>query len=133
VTVQQPSRSDESLGTLFSDLSRDLGALVRDEVQLAKTELTEDAKRVGRAGGMLGAAGFAGYMVITLLSFAAAWGLAEVMPIGIAFVIVGIVWAIVGAVLFIVGRQRLRTANLKPEQTIETMQENVQWAKQQKS
>ncbi|HEY3723295.1 MAG TPA: phage holin family protein [Acidimicrobiia bacterium] len=133
MTVQQPSRPDESLGTLFSDLSRDLSALMRDEVRLAKTEITEDAGRMARAGGMLGAAGFAGYMVIVLLSFAAAWGLAGVVPIGVAFLIVGVVWAAAAAVLFGMGRQRLRTANLRPDQTIETMQENVQWAKQQKS
>ena len=130
MTVQQP---DQSLGELFSQLSGDLSALMRDEVQLAKTEMTDSAKQAARAGGMLAAAGFAGYMAIVLLSFALAWGLAELVPIGVAFLIVGLIWIAVGAVLYVTGRQRLQTAELKPEQTIETMQENVQWAKQQTS
>jgi hypothetical protein len=123
----------ESLGVLIGQLTEDLGALVKDEVQLAKLEIKEDATRVAKAGGMLGAAGFAGYLTILLLSLAAAWGLAEVVPIGVAFLIVGIVWGIVGAVLYVAGRARMRTLDVKPEQTIQTMQENIQWAKQQKS
>lgn len=130
MTVQQP---DQSLGELFSRLSGDLSALMRDEVQLAKVELTESTKRAARAGGMLGAAAFAGYLAVVVLTFALAWGLAEVVPVGVAFLIVGILWLAIGAVLFVTGRERMRTADLKPEQTIETMQENVQWAKQQSS
>lgn len=126
-------RTEESLGELVGRLTSDFGALVRDELELAKVEITDDMKRVGRAGGMLGAAGFAGYVAVLLLSFAAAWGLAELVPIGVAFLIVGLLWAIVGAVLYVRGRQQLREANVKPEQTIETMQENVQWVRQQKS
>jgi len=127
----QPNGQDASLGQLFSQLSTDLSALLRDEVQLAKVEITDDVKRVGKAGGMLGAAGFSGYIAVLLLSFAAAWGLAELMPIGVAFLIVGVIWIVVGAVLYSMGRKRMNEANLKPEQTIETMQENIQWAKQQ--
>jgi hypothetical protein len=130
VTVQQP---DQSLGELFSQLSGDLSALMRDEVRLAKVEVTDSAKQAARAGGMLGAAAFAGYMSITVLSFALAWGLAELMPIGFAFLVVGLTWTAIGAVLYVTGRQRLKSADLKPEQTIETMQENVKWAKQQTS
>jgi Putative Actinobacterial Holin-X, holin superfamily III len=125
--------SDASLGGLVGQLTTDLGALLRDEVQLAKVELKEDVTHAAKVGGMFGAAGFAGYLTVVLLSFAAAWGLAEAVPIGVAFLIVGIVWGVVGAVLFAAGRARMRDLDMKPEQTIETMQENVQWAKQQKS
>ena len=62
---------------------------MRDEVQLAKIELKEEVGRAGRAGGLLGGAAFAGYMVVVTLSFALAWGLAEVMAVGWAFLIVG--------------------------------------------
>jgi uncharacterized membrane protein YqjE len=130
MTVQQP---DQSLGELFSRLSGDLSALMRDEVQLAKVEMTDSVKQAARAGGMLGAAAFAGYMAIVLLSFAVAWGLTELMPIGVAFLVVGVLWVVAAAVLYASGRQRMNAAELKPEQTIETMQENVQWAKQQTS
>jgi hypothetical protein len=133
VTVQQPSRADESLGELFSAFTNDLGALVRDEIQLARVEVSEDLSRVGKAGGVLGAAAFAGYVTVLLLSFALAWGLTELVPVGVAFLIVGLLWAAAAGVLFVIGRQRMREANVKPEQTIETMQENMQWVKQQKS
>jgi hypothetical protein len=127
-TVPQPS-----LGDLFSELSRDFGQLVRDEVQLAKTEVTDEVRVVARASGMLGVAAYAAVTAILLLSFAAAWGLAELMPIGFAFLVVGIVWAAVGAIAFVYGRKQLQAVNLKPEQTIATLQEDVQWAKQQTS
>jgi hypothetical protein len=127
------AKSDASLGGLVGELTTDLGALLRDEVQLAKLELKEDATRAARVGGMFGAAAFAGWLAAVLLLFAAAWGLAEVMPVGFAFLIVGAVVAVVGVALFAAGRARLRELNMKPEQTIETMQENVQWARQQKS
>jgi hypothetical protein len=127
-TVPEPS-----LGDLFSELSRDFGQLVRDEVQLAKTEVTDEVRVVARASGTLGVAAYAAVTAILLLSFAAAWGLAELMPIGFAFLIVGIVWAAVGAIAFVYGRKQLQAVNLKPEQTIATLQEDVQWAKQQTS
>jgi hypothetical protein len=131
--VSTDAPSDASLGGLVGQLTSDLGALLRDEVQLAKIELKEDATRAARAGGMFGAAAVAGWLAAELLLFAAAWGLAEVMPIGFAFLIVGAVVAIVGLALFAAGRARMRDLNMKPEQTIQTMQENVQWARQQKS
>jgi uncharacterized membrane protein YqjE len=129
----EPGASDPSLGQLFSQLTTDVTALVRDEVQLAKLELTEEVKTTARAGGMLGAAAFAGYMVLLLLSFAAAWGLAEVMAVGWAFLIVAAVWAVVGAFLYLRGRKQLQEVNLKPEQTVQTLKEDVAWAKNQKN
>ncbi len=134
MTTPGPSaQPNPSLGELFSDLTRDFGVLVRDEVQLAKTEITEEVQRAARAGGMFGAAAYAGIMAVLLLSFAAAWGLAELLPIGVAFLVVGVLWAAIGGVLFARGRRQMQHVNLKPEQTIATIQEDVQWAKQQTS
>ncbi len=125
--------TEPSLGELFARLTADAGQVLRDEVQLAKTELQDDAKRAGRVAGMFGAAGVAGFFAALLLSFAAAWGLAGVMAAGWAFLIVGAVWAVVGGVLYAQARQRARAVNLKPEQTMQTLKEDVQWAKSQKS
>jgi len=129
----EPSTSDRSLGELFGQLSSDLAALMRDEVSLAKVELKEEVGLAGRAGGLLGLAALAGYMVLVLLSFAAAWGLAEVMAIGWAFLIVAALWGAVGGVLYVRGRERLQHVDLKPERTIQTLKEDVQWAKSQKN
>jgi hypothetical protein len=128
----EPRVPEQSLGELFGHLSTDLSALLRDEVELAKIELKDEATRAARAGGLLGGAALAGFMVVVLLSFAAAWGLAEVVPIGWAFFLVGVVWAAFGTVLYLQGRDRLKTVSLKPQQTVETLKEDVQWAKTQK-
>ena len=128
----QPPQADASLGELFSDLTTDMSALVRDELSLAKVELKEEITKAGRAGGMFGGAALAGYMTILLLSFAAAWGLAEVMAIGWAFLIVAVIWGIAAALLYLRGRDQLQKVHPKPEQTIDTLKEDVRWVKKQK-
>jgi hypothetical protein len=132
VSQAQPPAADASLGELFSDLTSDMSALLRNELQLAKVELKEEITRAGRAGGMFGGAALAGYMTIVLLSFAAVWGLAEVMAVGWAFLIVAVVWAAAAALLYLRGRDQLRMVNPKPDQTIDTLKEDLQWAKNQK-
>ena len=129
----EPTTSDQSLGELFAHLSSDLSGLMRDEVELAKVELKAEIGRAGKAGGLLGGAALAGYMVVVLLSFAAAWGLAEVMPEGFAFLIVGVVWAAVAAALFVSGRKQLSAVQAVPPQTKQSLKEDVEWARQQKS
>ena len=128
----QPPEADASLGELFSDLTTDMSALLRDELSLAKVELKEEITKVGRAGGMFGGAALAGYMTIVLLSFAAAWGLAELMAVGWAFLIVAVVWGIAAALLYLRGRDQLQKVHPKPELTIDTLKEDVRWAKKQK-
>src|SRR5215208_8494600 len=128
----QPPQTDASLGELFSDLTADMSALMRDELSLAKVELKEDITKAGRAGGLFGGAALAGYMVVVLLSFAAAWGLAEVMAAGWAFLIVGVIWGVAAALLYFRGRDQLQKVQPKPEQTIDTLKEDVRWAKNQK-
>jgi hypothetical protein len=124
-------RDDRSLGELFGDLSNDLSTLMRKEIELARIELKDEVKNAGRAGGMLGGTALAGYMALLLLSFAAAWALDEVMPTGWAFCIIGVIYAVVAAVLYMKGREELRKVNPVPEQTVETLKEDAQWAKQQ--
>ena len=115
--------SRASVGELIGEVTRDMSTLMRQELALAKAEVKEEAVKAARAGGMLGAAGFAGYMVLLFASIAAWQGLAEVMPSGWAALIVTAVWAVIGAVLFALGRQRMREVNPKPERTVETVSE----------
>jgi uncharacterized membrane protein YqjE len=122
-----------SLGDLFSRLTGDLSKLMHDEIELAKVEMKETAKEAGMAGASLGVAGVTGLMALLLLSFAAAWGLAEVLPEGVAFLIVGGAYGIIALGLLAFGRQRLKTVKPVPEQTVETLKEDVAWAKQQMS
>lgn len=112
-----------SVGELITEVTQDLSTLMRQELALAKAEVKQEAAKAGRAGGMLGAAGFAGYMVLLFASIAAWWGLAEVLASGWAALVVAAVWAVIGAVLFVMGRQRMREVNPKPERTAETVKE----------
>jgi hypothetical protein len=112
-----------SVGELLGEVTQDLSTLMRQELALAKAEVKEEGVKAAKAGGMLGAAGFAGYMVLLFASIAAWWGLAEVMAPGWAALIVTAIWAVIGAVLFAVGRQRIREVNPKPERTVETVSE----------
>jgi len=124
---------DASLGELISRTTSDLSDLLRSEVELAKVELKEEASTIGKAGAMMGGAALTGYLAVTLLCFAAAWGLSEVVPEGVAFLIVGLIVAAVAGVLYLIGRKRLENFEPVPRQTVETIQEDVQWAKQLKS
>ena len=126
-------REDASLGELFSRLTEDLSNLVRDEVELAKVEINKTVGNVRTAGVSLGAAGVLGLTAFLMLSFAAAWALAEVVHAGVAFLIVGGAYGLIAVVLLALGRQRIKAAKPVPEQTVETLKEDVAWAKQQMS
>jgi hypothetical protein len=115
--------SGVSVAELVGEVTQDLSTLMRQELALAKAEVKEEGVKAAKAGGMLGAAGFAGYMVLLFASIAAWWGLAEVMAPGWAALIVAAIWAVIGAVLFAVGRQRMREVNPKPERTVDTVSE----------
>jgi hypothetical protein len=114
---------DHSVGELMGNVTRDLMTLLRQEIALAKAEVKVEAKKAGKAAGMLGGAGFAGYMVLLFLSFALWWALANVMDQGWAALIVAVVWAVIGGVLYATGRGELRTVNPTPERTVETVKQ----------
>ena len=132
-TPYQQNRAEEvsetSVGELIGNISNDLSQLFRQEVELAKVELKQEAAKAGKAAGMLGGAGFAGYLAVVLLSFALVFGLANVMDAGWAALIVAAVWAIVGGVLFATGRTKLKTVDPVPHRTVNTLKEDAQWLK----
>src|SRR5687768_8115776 len=84
--------TEASVGELIGEVSRDLSTLMRQELDLAKAELRQEATKTGRAAGMLGAAGLAGYMVLLFLSFALWWALSNVMDQSWAALIVAVLW-----------------------------------------
>jgi uncharacterized membrane protein YqjE len=120
---------DKSLGELLSTVTSDVQQLFRQEVELAKAEIRQEATKAGKAVGMYGGAGFAGYMAALFLSLTAVFALANVMDAAWAALIITAVWAVVAAVLYAKGRSRMRTVSPKPEQTVETLKEDAQWAR----
>ncbi len=118
-----------SLGEIVGEITSDLSTLMRQELDLMKAELKAEATKAGTGVGMLGGAGFAGYFLLLFLSVALMAALDAVMPLGWAALIVAALWGIVAAVLAASGRTKLRNVNPKPEQTVETLKEDAQWAK----
>ncbi|MFI1371680.1 phage holin family protein [Streptomyces longwoodensis] len=124
-----PYGEEPSVGVLLSRVTSDVQTLFRQEVELAKAEIKQEATKAGKAAGMYGGAGFAGYMVLLFLSLAAVLGLSNVMDGGWAALIVTAVWAVIAGVLYAQGRSRMRTVSPTPERTVETMKENTRWAR----
>jgi F0F1-type ATP synthase assembly protein I len=125
----QPKRPDSSLGELLSEVSSDISTLFRQEIELAKLEAKEEAKRVGTGAGMFGAAGVAGLLALILISFAAAWLLDQAMNTALAFLIVGLIWAIAAAVMALAGKRQMKRATPPLPTTTQTIKEDVQWAR----
>ena len=122
-TPSQQKAAETSLGDLVGEVSRDLSILMRKELELAKAELSESAKRAGAGAGLLGGAGYAGLMAVFFLSVALWWGLGDLIDnLGWSAVIVAVLWAIVAAILYAVGRKRLKTVQGAPK-TVETVKE----------
>lgn len=115
--------SGVSVAELVGEVTQDLSTLMRQELELAKAEVKQEAVKTGKAAGMLGGAGFGGYMTLLFASIALWWGLANVMDQGWAALIVAGIWALIGAVLFMVGRRRLQQVHPTPERTAETVKE----------
>ena len=120
---------ERSLSELLSDVTTEIATLFRKEVELAKAETSEQVSRAAKAGGMLGAAAVIGFLDLILFSFALAWALSEVVPEGVAFAIVAVLFAVVAGVLAMAGKKRLAAVNPVPNQTVQTLKDDVQVAK----
>jgi len=123
---------EESVGTLLSELSSDFTTLVKQEIALAKVEMTEKGKETAKGVIPMVIAGVIALAALGAFTAFLIAALDEFMPLWLAALIVTILWAIVAFVLVQSGRKKLKEAAPPvPEQTIETIKEDVQWAKTQ--
>jgi uncharacterized membrane protein YqjE len=121
---------DSSIGDLLKRLSQETSTLVRQELELAKAEATEKGKQAGKGAGMLGGAGIAGLLALGTLSATVVLLLNHAMADWLAALIVTLVWGAIAGVLALRGRDRLKDAGPPvPEQTVQTVKEDVRWAK----
>src|ERR671917_2648777 len=127
----QPSRDDRSLGELFSELAQETSTLVRQEVDLAKTEMSQKASRVGKDVGFLAAGGAVAYAGLLAVLAGIIVLLGQIIPMWLSALLLGLVVAGVGYVLVREGLEALKREELAPRQTIETIKEDQQWAKDQ--
>ena len=124
---------DRPVGELLKQLSQETTTLVKQEIELAKAEMSEKGKQAGAGAGMFGGAGVSGLLALIFLSLAAVAALdTGDARRGWRRSIVGAVWAVVAGVLALQGKNKLQQATPPaPEQAIESTKEDVQWAKTQ--
>ena len=120
------SNGDERpLGKLLADATRDVSTLVHDEIELAKTELRDDAKAAARGSVMFVVAAVLGLLAVVMLSFALAYALFGLgLPRGWSFLIVGLLYVLGAGALAFVGLRQVKKVK-PPQRTIETSKETV--------
>jgi hypothetical protein len=122
---------NKSLGELFADLTRDVSNLMRQEVQLARTEISQNVVRAAKNAGLLIGAGMAAFFAAQALIACGILALAQIVAPWLAALVVALALLIVAGVLATMGIEALRKSSLTPKQTVETIREDVRWAKQQ--
>jgi uncharacterized membrane protein YqjE len=121
---------DRPIGELLKELANETTTLVRQELDLAKAEMREKAGKAGPGFGMWGAAGVTALLALGSLTAFLILALDGAIPNWLAALIVGVVYAAIAGVLYVRGKQRVEEAGSPvPEKTIETVKEDVQWAK----
>jgi len=102
------SVSDQSVGDLLGDVTRDLSTLLRQEIELAKAETRQSAKAAAKGGSMYAGAAVAGHFVLLFLSIALWWALGNAIGRGWSALVVAAIWAIVAAVLAAMGKSEMK-------------------------
>jgi xanthine/uracil permease len=129
--MQQSRDDNRSLGELFSELAQETSTLVRQEVTLAKTEMSHKASRTGKHIGVLAAGGAVAYAGLLAILAGVIVLLDNVIPLWASTLLVGVVVAIVGYLLVRRALDALKREDFAPRETIETLKEDQQWAKEQ--
>jgi uncharacterized membrane protein YqjE len=128
---EQQEREDRSIGELFAELSQKTTTLMRQEIELAKVEMSQQASRVGKNVGFLVIGGVVAYTGLLALVAAGIILLGQVIAYWLSAAIIGVVIAAVGAVLVVKGANTLRQEEPSPRETVETLQEDKEWLKDQ--
>jgi uncharacterized membrane protein YqjE len=126
-----PALRDQSVAELVKQLTEQTKTLARQEIELAKAELGEKGKKVGIGAGMFGGAGALGFYALGALTACAVLALATAMAAWLAALIVAVVYGALAGVLALNGRKQVQEgAPPIPEETIETVKEDVRWTKE---
>lgn len=132
MTELENRREEQSLGELFGDLAREVSTLVRQEAALAKAELSQKASRVGMHVASLAAGGAVAYAGFLAIVAAIIGLLAEAgLDWWVSALIVGAIVGAIGGFLVMKGIKALKSEDLTPRQTIESLKEDAQWARRQ--
>ena len=129
--VTENGLADKPVGELVADMTSQVTTLLRKELDMAIVELKDEMRQAAKAGGMLSGGALSGYMSLLFGSFAAAWLLARKLPRPLAFGLVAGAYGAAAAVLLKRGQEEMKQVDPVPTQTVETLKENVEWAKAQ--
>ena len=130
----EPAQPDRSLGELLGQVTTDIGNLMTTQLELAKVEIKEEVSRAGKGAGMVGAGGLTAYAAVLMVSVALAFGIGDLIDsLGWAFLIVGVLHALIATALVMTGKQKINSVTPVAEQTIASVKEDIEWARQQKS
>ena len=121
VRAMAPTDDEKAALSVLSAIADDLKTLARQEVELAKAEMTSEVSKVGKGAAMFAGAAFAALMFVIFLSTAAWWGLANIVDQSWAALIVAGVWLLLAAVLAVLGRSIIKSISLKPERTLNSV------------
>jgi uncharacterized membrane protein YqjE len=122
---------DRGVGELVKDLASQTSTLVRQEIKLAQAEVTEKGKLAGKGAGMMAGAAVAALLMLGALTALLIVVLDSFLALWLAVLIVTVLWGVVAAVLAQAGRKALQSATPPAPQTVETVKEDIQWAKTQ--
>lgn len=125
------TKDNKSFGELFSELSRETTNLVRQEILLAKTEVTEKVTKTTKNALLLVIGGVTAHTAALFILAAIAVGLAQFMQMWLAILLVGVVLIVIALLLIQSGRAALKATSLVPNKTIETLKEDKEWVQQQ--
>ena len=123
--------NNRSVADVLQDIVANVQTIIRSEVRLAKTEITEEALRAGRAAGMIAGGTAAALFTVWLLLLTVLFALATAIPMWSASLLLVVVMAVVTTILLSAGKKRWKAVHPKPEKTIESVKENVEWVKHQ--
>ena len=129
--MMQRSRDDRSVGDLLGDLYQGASQVISLEIELAKTEMSQKASRVGKNVGFLAAGGAIAYAGFLAIIFGIIALLALLIPVWLSALIVGLIVAGIGGALVMSGLKTLQQESVAPQRTIDTLKEDQQWMKDQ--
>jgi len=126
-----PSSKQRPITSILHEVGAHLTEILRSEVRLARVEVEHDAKKVAAAGAVLGIGAVLALYAVGFMLLGAVYAIAQTLTLWASSLIVGGGVGILAAILLILGRKKMRVASLRPDTTIESVQENVTWLKRQ--
>jgi hypothetical protein len=120
---------ERPFGDLIQQLAKETSTLVRQEIELAKAEVSEKGRQAGKGVGMFGAAGIVGLLALGALTAAAIFALDLAVAGWLAALIVAAVYGVAAGLLALAGKGRVQEATPPAPQTVETVKEDIEWAK----